>query len=77
MNPAACYPFNPSDTHPLTPLLQVGHTHNHLDGTFGVVSRHVYGSQRGGTTGRDVLSFSGFDKVSDTVIFVNLCIGIN
>lgn len=42
---------------------KVGHTHNGLDGSFGVVSRHVYGSQRGGTTGVDVLSFSGFNKV--------------
>ena len=44
-------------------LLQVGHTHNQLDGSFGVLSRHVYGRQCGGTTARDILSFSGFEKV--------------
>lgn len=37
----------------------------------------MYGSQRGGTTGRDVLSFSGFDKVTYTcfvifIIYINL-----
>ena len=42
---------------------KVGHTHNQLDGSFGVLTRHVYGRQRGGTTGRDLLSFSGFEKV--------------
>lgn len=42
----------------------MGHTHIRLDGSFGVLTRHVYGSQRGGTTGRDLLSFSGFDKVT-------------
>ena len=51
-------------THSLTCLFQVGHTHNQLDGTFGCLSRHVYGSQRGGVTSRDLLSFSGFDAVS-------------
>lgn len=39
----------------------VGHTHNVLDSTFGVLSRHVYGKH--GTTARDVLSFSAFDEV--------------
>ena len=41
---------------------KVGHTHNILDSTFGVLSRHVYGKH--GTTARDLLSFSGFDTVS-------------
>ena len=40
---------------------QVGHTHNMLDGSFGIVSRHVYGKH--GTTPVDILSFSGFDEV--------------
>ena len=39
----------------------VGHTHNTLDSTFGVLSRHVYGKH--GTTARDLLSFPGFDSV--------------
>ena len=60
---AACY----SPSHRVVHTFQVGHTHNQLDGTFGCLSRHVYGSQRGGTTGKDVLSFSGFDKVVDTL----------
>lgn len=42
---------------------QVGHTHNMLDSTFGVLSRHVYGKH--GTTARDLLSFPGFNSVSD------------
>ena len=51
--------------HTITLLrLKVGHTHNQLDGTFGVVTRHVYGRQCGGTTAKDVLSFSAFDKAS-------------
>ena len=41
----------------------VGHTHNTLDSTFGVLSRHVYGKH--GTTARDLLSLAGFDSVSD------------
>ena len=41
----------------------VGHTHNTLDSTFGVLSRHVYGKH--GTTARDLLSFPGFDSVRD------------
>ena len=45
----------------------MGHTHNQLDGTFGVWSRNVYGSNRGGTTGRDVLSFTGLKKVAGEV----------
>ena len=48
----------------------MGHTHNQLDGTFGILSRHVYGRQCGGTTGRDVLSFSGFDKVAAHILFL-------
>ena len=44
---------------------QVGHTHNQLDGTFGLLSRHTYGHNCGGTTGRDVLSFTGFYNVRD------------
>ena len=43
--------------------MQVGHTHNQLDGSFGVLCRHCYGRQCGGTTARDLLSFSGFKKV--------------
>ena len=43
----------------------VGHTHNILDSTFGVLSRHVYGKH--GTTARDLLSFSGFDTVCKEV----------
>ena len=44
---------------------QVGHTHNTLDATFGVLSRHVYGKH--GTTARDLLSFAGFNVVSDDI----------
>ena len=40
----------------------VGHTHNGLDGKFGVLSRNVYG--KNGTTARDLLSFTAFDDVS-------------
>ena len=43
----------------------VGHTHNTLDSTFGVLSRHVYGKH--GTTARDLLSFSGFNSVCEEV----------
>ena len=43
----------------------VGHTHNILDSTFGVLSRHVYGKH--GTTPRDLLSFSGFNAVCKEV----------
>jgi len=57
-------------THTLIILFQVGHTHNQLDGSFGVLSRHVYGSQRGGVTGIDLLSFSGFDQVSAPIVFL-------
>ena len=42
---------------------KVGHTHNTLDSTFGVLSRHVYGKH--GTTARDLLSFRGFNAVSN------------
>ena len=41
---------------------RVGHTHNTLDSTFGVLSRHVYGKH--GTTARDLLSLPGFDSAS-------------
>lgn len=44
--------------------LQVGHTHNQLDATFGLLSQHVYGKISGGTTKRDVLSFSGLETVT-------------
>ena len=47
----------------MLPATQVGHTHNQLDGTFGLLSRHVYGRQCGGTTAVDLLSFSGFYEV--------------
>lgn len=40
----------------------VGHTHNTLDATFGVLSRHVYGKH--GTSARDLLSLLGFDRVT-------------
>lgn len=43
--------------------LQVGHTHNELDGTFGLLARNIYGKECGGTTARDVLSFSSYEKV--------------
>ena len=43
--------------------LQVGHTHNQLDATFGLLSQHVYGKVSGGTTRRDVLSFTGLETV--------------
>ena len=42
---------------------KVGHTHNQLDGTFGLLTRNIYGRQCGGTTARDMLSFIGFKKV--------------
>ena len=53
-------------------LLQVGHTHNQLDGTFGLLSRNVYGRQCGGTTARDLLSFSSFKAVCCSCIFFYL-----
>ena len=56
-------------------LLQVGHTHNQLDGSFGVLSRHVYGRQCGGTTARDILSFSAFEKVCREV-FEDRLVGV-
>ena len=42
---------------------KVGHTHNQLDATFGVLSRYVYGKHSRGCAARDLLSFSGFEKV--------------
>ena len=48
----------------------VGHTHNILDSTFGVLSRHVYGKH--GTTARDLISFSGFDNVCKDVFAAQL-----
>lgn len=48
----------------------VGHTHNILDSTFGVLSRHVYGKH--GTTARDLLSFSGFDAICKEVFEAQL-----
>lgn len=52
--------------------VQVGHTHNQLDGSFGQMSRNVYGRQCGGTTARNILSFSSFEKVAD----VMFCVGM-
>ena len=46
----------------------MGHTHNQLDGTFGVLSRNIYGRQCGGTTARDILSFSGFAKICKEIL---------
>lgn len=47
---------------------KVGHTHNQLDGTFGLMSRNIYGRQRGGTTARDLLSFTGFKKICKEIL---------
>ena len=43
---------------------------------FGVLTRHVYGNQRGGTTGVDLLSFSGFNKVRANGVIVTWCEGV-
>ena len=56
----------------LVGCLQVGHTHNQLDGTFGLLARNVYGKQCGGTTARDVLSFTGFEKVCREILGTRL-----
>ena len=53
--------------------VQVGHTHNQLDGSFGQMSRNVYGRQCGGTTARNILSFSSFEKVCRS--YVSCCYG--
>ena len=49
-------------TFTLPQTYQVGHTHNQLDGTFGVLARFVYGRHCGGTTACDILSFATFDS---------------
>ena len=72
----SCVTLSHSHIHPLnthhTPTLscascdclQVGHTHNQLDTTFGLLSQHVYDKICGGTTKCDVLSFTGLETVT-------------
>jgi len=40
--------------------MKVGHTHNELDATFGVLSRHVYGKHARGDSRKNILSFAAF-----------------
>lgn len=42
---------------------KVGHTHNQLDATFGVLSRYVYGKMSKGDSIKNIFSFTGFRKV--------------
>jgi len=43
--------------------MRVGHTHNDLDATFALLSKHVYGKHSRGDSRKNILSFSGFKKV--------------
>ena len=43
---------------------KVGHTHNDLDATFGILSRFVYGKHSRGDARKDILSLSRFKQVS-------------
>ena len=43
--------------------MKVGHTHNDLDATFGVLSRYVYGKHSRGDSRKDILSFKAFEEV--------------
>ena len=43
--------------------MKVGHTHNDLDATFGVLSRHVFGKHARGDPRQDILSFKSFEEV--------------
>ena len=43
--------------------MKVGHTHNDLDATFGVLSRYVYGKNSRGDSRKDILSFKAFEEV--------------
>ena len=43
---------------------KVGHTHNDLDATFGVLSRDVYGKRARGDAKKDIFSFTHFQQVN-------------
>jgi len=43
--------------------MKVGHTHNLLDATFGLLSRVIYGKHARGDSRMDMLSFSSFKEV--------------
>ena len=43
--------------------MRVGHTHNDLDATFALLSRHVYGKHSRGDSRKDILSFAAFAEV--------------
>ena len=43
--------------------MKVGHTHNLLDATFGLLSRVIYGKHARGDSRLDILSFSAFKEV--------------
>ena len=47
---------------------KVGHTHNALDATFGVLSRHVYGKLSLGQSKMDILSFDHFKQICRNVM---------
>ena len=47
--------------------LKVGHTHNHLDATFALLSKEVYGIHSRGDARRDVLDFEAFENVAGQV----------
>ena len=43
---------------------KVGHTHNDLDATFGVLSRDVYGKRSRGDARKNIFSLNHFEKVN-------------